>query len=64
MVWSIDMDDFRGNCGTGVKYPLLRAMNEGLSNYSVVLDYEGPYEGKGNTGGTIAAKDRELRMTN
>ena len=29
MVWTIDTDDFRGNCGG--KYPLMRAINHALS---------------------------------
>lgn len=57
MVWSVDMDDFRGNCGAGTKYPLLNAMSEALQNYSVPLTYEGPYEHKRNLDGTIAKKD-------
>ena len=43
MVWSVDLDDFRGYCGTG-KYPLLKAMTKELENYMVELKYEGPYE--------------------
>jgi len=57
MVWSVDMDDFRGNCWGGDKFPLLNAMTERLSNYSVPLTYSGPYEGRGNLGGVIAKKD-------
>jgi len=29
MLWSIETDDFRGNCGNG-KYPLLKTLNAGL----------------------------------
>ncbi|XP_074098334.1 chitinase 7 [Cotesia typhae] len=43
MIWSVDMDDFRGSCGAG-KYPLISAMKNELLNYSVKLEYEGPYE--------------------
>uniref|UniRef100_A0A2P2HWQ1 Chitinase 3 n=1 Tax=Hirondellea gigas TaxID=1518452 RepID=A0A2P2HWQ1_9CRUS len=57
MVWSVDMDDFRGNCGAGLKYPLLNAMHQGLDNYTVSLTYEGPYEHKRNVDGTIAKRD-------
>lgn len=42
MVWSVDLDDFRGYCGTG-KYPLLKAMNKELEDYMVELKYNGPY---------------------
>lgn len=43
MVWSVDMDDFRGSCATG-KYPLMQAMKQELEGYSVNLVYDGPYE--------------------
>jgi chitinase len=47
MVWSVDLDDFRGHCGTG-KYPLLKAMHKELEGYSVSLAYKGPYDNKEN----------------
>ncbi|XP_071550046.1 probable chitinase 10 [Panulirus ornatus] len=56
MLWSVDMDDFRGNCG-GEKYPLLNTINEALSNYSVALTYEGPYENTGTLEGKNAKRD-------
>eukprot|EP00091_Calanus_sinicus_P014865 TRINITY_DN32590_c0_g1_i1.p1 TRINITY_DN32590_c0_g1~~TRINITY_DN32590_c0_g1_i1.p1 ORF type:complete len:121 (-),score=14.95 TRINITY_DN32590_c0_g1_i1:62-424(-) len=43
MVWSVDLDDFRGYCGTG-KYPLIKTMKSELADYMVELVYEGPYE--------------------
>ncbi|KAK8738799.1 hypothetical protein OTU49_003679 [Cherax quadricarinatus] len=56
MVWSVDMDDFRGNCGAG-KYPLLSTLTQSLSNYTVALTYEGPYENTGTLDGTSAKRD-------
>uniref|UniRef100_A0A8D8USC8 Probable chitinase 3 n=1 Tax=Cacopsylla melanoneura TaxID=428564 RepID=A0A8D8USC8_9HEMI len=49
MVWSVDMDDFRGQCGSG-KYPLISTMKNELDDYSVALEYDGPYETYSPTG--------------
>uniref|UniRef100_A0A2S2Q2H3 Putative chitinase 3 n=1 Tax=Sipha flava TaxID=143950 RepID=A0A2S2Q2H3_9HEMI len=46
MIWSVDMDDYRGVCGTG-KYPLINAMKQELAGYKVKLEYDGPYEATG-----------------
>ena len=43
MVWSVDLDDFRGYCGTG-KYPLIKTMKAELEDYMVEMVYEGPFE--------------------
>lgn len=45
MIWSLDMDDFRGHCGSG-RYPLLKAARQELTadNYQVQFVYDGPYE--------------------
>jgi len=43
MVWSVDLDDFRGYCGTG-KYPLIKAMRKEMEGYLVKWTYEGPFE--------------------
>ncbi len=43
MVWSVDLDDFRGYCGTG-KYPLIKAMQKELEGYNVELVYDGPFK--------------------
>lgn len=58
MVWSIDMDDFSGRCGSG-KYPLLKALNQELEGYKVNLEYDGPYETHGPHL-QYTTKDREL----
>ncbi|XP_075230689.1 chitinase 7 [Lycorma delicatula] len=50
MVWSVDMDDFRGSCGTG-KFPLMNAMRQELDGYTVKLEYDGPYETSNPVGG-------------
>lgn len=47
MVWSVDLDDFRGYCGTG-KFPLLKSMTKELEGYQVILTYKGPYDTKEN----------------
>lgn len=58
MLWSIDMDDFRGNCGTG-KFPLLNEIVDNLGNYTVALTYEGPYESTGTLDGKFTKNDRK-----
>jgi chitinase len=58
MIWSVDMDDFRGSCGTG-KYPLLNAMTKELEDYRVALEYEGPYESSNPGAKGYTTKDRE-----
>lgn len=57
MVWSIDMDDFSGRCGSG-KYPLLNVLNSELKDYKVALEYDGPYESFGPRG-AYTTKDRK-----
>ena len=47
MVWSVDLDDFRGYCGTG-KFPLLKSMTKELEGHMVTLSYKGPYDTKEN----------------
>lgn len=61
MVWSIDMDDFSGKCGGG-RYPLLNALSSELKDYSVALEYDGPFESHGPRG-AYTTKDRELSGT-
>lgn len=58
MIWSVDMDDFRGSCGTG-KYPLLNAMTKELEDYRVALEYEGPYESSNPGAKGYTTKDRK-----
>lgn len=57
MVWSVDMDDFGGRCGSG-KFPLLTALNNELEGYKVELEYDGPYESY-NPRGKYTTKDRK-----
>ena len=58
MVWSVDLDDFRGYCGTG-KYPLIKAMSKELEGYAVELAYDGPYETPRGDG-TDFVEERQL----
>lgn len=58
MIWSVDMDDFRGQCGTG-KYPLINAMRQELEDYTVKLEYDGPFESSSPGGGAYTTKDRK-----
>jgi chitinase len=60
MVWSIDMDDFSGRCGSG-KFPLLKSLNTEMEGYKVDLEYEGPYESY-KPGGKYTTKDRKLNQ--
>lgn len=60
MVWSIDMDDFSGKCGGG-RYPLLNALSTELKDYSVALEYDGPFESHGPRG-AYTTKDRKWRI--
>ncbi|XP_067006667.2 probable chitinase 10 [Anabrus simplex] len=55
MIWSVDMDDFHGSCGSG-KYPLLNAMRQELEGYAVKLEYDGPFESRG-PGSAYTTKD-------
>lgn len=61
MLYSLDMDDFRGHCGSG-RYPLLQAVRQELTadNYQVQFVYDGPYERSASSLITsrAAAKDR------
>ncbi len=59
MIWSVDMDDFRGHCGSG-RYPLLTAIRQELEDYTVRFVYDGPYERTASSFiGKAKAKDRE-----
>lgn len=57
MIWSVDMDDFKGSCGAG-KYPLIKAMKKELQGYKVKLEYDGPYESTLRNG-KYTTKDRK-----
>lgn len=57
MIWSVDMDDFKGSCGAG-KYPLIKAMKKELQGYKVKLEYDGPYESNLRNG-KYTTKDRK-----
>ncbi|XP_039299675.1 endochitinase-like [Nilaparvata lugens] len=61
MVWSVDMDDFRGSCGTG-KFPLMNAMRQELEGYTVKLEYDGPFESSHPSSSAYTTKDREYNQ--
>lgn len=58
MIWSIDMDDFRGHCSEE-KYPLINSMKQELQGYRVKLAYEGPFESS-SPSGQYTTKDRKF----
>lgn len=60
MIWSVDMDDFKGACGNS-KFPLIKAMKKELQDYSVKLEYDGPYESNVR-GGKYTTKDRKFSI--
>lgn len=60
MVWSMDLDDFRGSCGGG-KFPLIKSMKQELEGYRVGLQYDGPFEG--TAGGPGGKKKNALEVT-
>lgn len=64
MIYSIDMDDFRGHCGSG-KYPLLKAVRQELTadNYQVQFVYDGPYERSAASLITGKAKSKDRKFT-
>lgn len=57
MIWSVDLDDFRGYCGTG-KFPLTKALVKELEGHAVELKYQGPFETP--RGGAEAKKEKKL----
>lgn len=63
MIYSIDMDDFRGHCGSG-KYPLLKAVRQELTadNYQVQFVYDGPYERSAASLITGKAKSKDRKQ--
>ncbi|KAI4456666.1 chitinase [Holotrichia oblita] len=60
MIWSVDMDDFRGRCGGG-KYPLINAMRQELEGYKVKLEYSGPYESSAPIGQYTTKDPNEIK---
>lgn len=58
MIWSVDMDDFRGQCGSG-KFPLMNAIKQELEDYKVKLEYDGPFE-TSSPNGQYTTKNRKF----